>query len=80
MEKQRGARKTTGNAKDGSKNQRARPGQPGEMPESQRLGATEEQVVPLTPPMARSDEQPNDPDRGAEPDKGLDPADEITPG
>lgn len=35
---------------------------------SQRLGATEEQVTPLTPPVAWSDEL------------GLDPWDELTPG
>jgi hypothetical protein len=45
-----------------------------------QLGATEEQVVPLTPPMAKSDEQPGQPDRKHHPDAGIDPADELTPG
>lgn len=45
-----------------------------------QMGATEKQVQPLTPPMARSDEQPGDPERDKQPDKGIDPADELTPG
>lgn len=44
------------------------------------IGATEKQVQPLTPPMARSDKQPDDPERGKQSDKGIDPADELTPG
>ena len=46
----------------------------------EQLGATEKQIQPLTPPMANSDQQPNDPKRGRQPDKGIDPADELTPG
>jgi len=30
--------------------------------------------------MAESDQQPNDPRRGKQPDKEIDPADELTPG
>jgi hypothetical protein len=30
--------------------------------------------------MATSDQQPNDPKRGQQPDKDIDPADELTPG
>src|SRR4051812_27771933 len=43
-------------------------------------GATEQQVQPLTPPMAKSDQQPNDQQRGKQPDKEIDPVDELTPG
>jgi hypothetical protein len=49
-------------------------------PSDDQLGATEKQIQPLTPPMANSDQQPNDPKRGRQPDKGMDPADELTPG
>ncbi len=45
-----------------------------------QLGATDQQVQPLTPPMAKSDQQPNDPKRGKQPDPGIDTADELTPG
>jgi len=45
-----------------------------------QLGATEQQVQPLTPPIAKSDQQPNDPQRGKQPDPDIDPADELTPG
>jgi hypothetical protein len=45
-----------------------------------QLGATDQQVQPLTPPMAKSDQQPHDPQRGKQHDKEIDPADELTPG
>jgi len=79
MRKQPSERKPARQPKSDVRGERQRRGQPAGKA-AEQLGATEEQVKPLTPPMARSDEQPNDPERGAQPDKGLDPADELTPG
>jgi hypothetical protein len=45
-----------------------------------QLGATEQQVQPLTPPSAKSDQQPNQPKRKEQPDLGIDPTDDLTPG
>jgi hypothetical protein len=50
------------------------------LPAAEQQGATEQQVQPLTPPMAKSDQQPHDSRRGKQPDKDIDPADELTPG
>jgi hypothetical protein len=48
---------------------------------SEQRGATEQQVKPLTPPMANSDDQPGDPARKKQgPGDQIDPADELTPG
>lgn len=80
MQKQSGGRKPPRRSKDNLKPARARPGQQDETRAEKQLGGTEQQVAPLTPPMARSDEQPGDPERGAEPGAGIDPADELTPG
>ena len=50
-------------------------------PEREQRGATEQQVKPLTPPMANSDDQPGDPARKKQgPGDQIDPADELTPG
>ena len=65
---------------DPFKQERERRGEQAPPKSADQLGATEKQVQPLTPPMANSDQQPNDPKRGRQPDKGIDPADELTPG
>jgi hypothetical protein len=48
-----------------------------------QLGATEEQITPLTPPTrddASNDEQPKSPNPKQRAADEIDPADEITPG
>ena len=67
-------------AKDSFKQEREQRGEQHPAPAADQLGATEQQVKPLTPPIAKSDQQPNDPQRGKQPDPGIDPADELTPG
>jgi hypothetical protein len=66
-------------AKDTFKQEREQRGERTPADADQR-GATDQQVQPLTPPMAKSDQQPNDLRRGKQPDKEIDPADELTPG
>ena len=78
MEKQQ--KNTTKSAKDTFKHEREQRGEQNPSPAADQLGATERQVQPLTPPMSKSDQQPNDPQRGKQPDPGIDPADELTPG
>jgi hypothetical protein len=80
LEKQHSDRKAAQKQKDELAPERERRGETTDTPATDLLGATEQQVAPLTPPMARSDEQPNDKDRGKEPHKDIDPADELTPG
>jgi hypothetical protein len=80
VQKQQRDTKKAGGPQQATNAERERRGQQAETPAEKQLGATEREVTPLTPPMARSDEQPNDPDRGDEPSKGIDPADELTPG
>jgi hypothetical protein len=65
---------------DDFKAEREQRGEQNTPPASDQLGATDKQVQPLTPPMAKSDQQPNDPKRGKQPDPDIDPADELTPG
>ena len=65
--------------KDTFKNEREQRGEQ-TPPAADQLGATDQQVQPLTPPMAESDQQPHDPQRGKQSDKQIDPADELTPG
>ena len=67
-------------AKDTFKQGREQRGEQKPSPAADQLGATEQQVQPFTPPIAKSDQQPNDPQRGKQPDLGIDPADELTPG
>jgi len=67
-------------AKDSFKPEREQRGEQDPSPAADQLGATERQVQPLTPPPAKSDQQPNDPQRVKQPDPGIDPADELTPG
>ena len=67
-------------ANDDFKTEREQRGEQNPPPAGDQLGATDKQVQPLTPPMAKSDEQPDDPQRGKQPDPGIDPADELTPG
>ena len=67
-------------AKDTFKAEREQRGEQNPLPAGDQLGATDQQVQPLTPPSAKSDQQPNDPQRGKQPDPGIDPADELTPG
>jgi hypothetical protein len=67
-------------AKDTFKSEREQRGEHNPPPAGDQLGATEQQIQPLTPPNAKSDQQPNDPKRGEQPDPGIDPADELTPG
>jgi hypothetical protein len=67
-------------AKEAFKHEREQRGEQNPSPADEQLGATERQVQPLTPPSARSDQQPGDPKRGKQPDPGIDPADELTPG
>ena len=78
MEKQQ--KNSTKPAKDTFKPEREQRGEQKLPPAADQLGATEQQVQPLTPPTAKSDQQPNDPQRGKQPDPGIDPADELTPG
>jgi hypothetical protein len=78
MEKQH--KTSTKPTKDAVKNEREQRGAHKPPSAADQRGATEKQVQPLTPPMANSDQQPNDPNRGRQPDKGIDPADELTPG
>jgi hypothetical protein len=66
--------------KDPFKAEREQRGEQNPAPAADQRGATEQQVQPLTPPMATSDQQPNDPQRGKQSDKDIDPADELTPG
>ena len=66
--------------KDTFKQEREQRGEQNPPPAADQLGATEQQVQPLTPPIAKSDQQPNDPQRGKQPDLDIDPADELTPG
>jgi hypothetical protein len=80
MDKQHKEQKADPNRKTDLQPERERRGDTTDTPAAEQLGATEQQVAPLTPPMARSDEQPRDRDRGEQPDKGIDPADELTPG
>jgi len=67
-------------AKDQFKAEREQRGEQNPPLAGDQLGATDQQVQPLTPPMANSDQQPNDPKRGKQPDPDIDPADELTPG
>jgi hypothetical protein len=67
-------------AKDTFKAEREQRGEQSPPSTTEQRGATEQQVQPLTPPMAKSDQQPNDPQRGKQPNRGIDPADELTPG
>ena len=67
-------------AKDTFKAEREQRGEQHPPSLADERGATEQQVQPLTPPSAKSDQQPNDPQRGKQPDPGIDPADELTPG
>jgi hypothetical protein len=78
LEKQ--PKNSTKPAKDTFKAERAQRGEQNPPPAADQLGATDQQVQPLTPPMAKSDQQPHDPQRGKQPDKEIDPADELTPG
>ena len=78
MDKQQKA--PTKPAKDTLKAERKQRGEATPPATADQRGATEQQVQPLTPPMATSDQQPNDPNRGRQPDKDIDPADELTPG
>jgi hypothetical protein len=80
MDKRHDKQKTTPKGKSDLTPERERRGETTDTPAADQLGATEQQVAPLTPPMARSDEQPHDRDRKEQPDKGIDPADELTPG
>lgn len=67
-------------AKEAFKEERAERGDVTESPAAEQLGGTEKQVTPLTPPMARSDEQPGDRKLADKADEEIDPADELTPG
>ena len=67
-------------AKDTFKSEREQRGEQNLPAAADQRGATDQQIQPLTPPMAKSDQQPNDPQRGKQPDPGIDPADELTPG
>ncbi len=67
-------------AKDTFKQEREQRGEQNPPSAADKRGATERQVQPLTPPMAQSDQQPNDPQRGKQPDQDIDPVDEMTPG
>jgi hypothetical protein len=67
-------------AKDTFKAEREQRGEQAPPTAADQQGATDQQVQPLTPPMAKSDQQPNDPQRGKQHDKEIDPADELTPG
>jgi hypothetical protein len=67
-------------AKDTFKAEREQRGEHSPPTAADQQGATDQQVQPLTPPMAKSDQQPNDLRRGKQPDKEIDPADELTPG
>jgi hypothetical protein len=67
-------------AKEDFKREREQRGEQNSAPAGDQLGATERQMQPLTPPSARSDQQPDDPQRGKQPDPDIDPADELTPG
>ncbi len=78
MEKQ--AKNSTKPVKDTFKAEREQRGEQNPPSAADQRGATEQQVQPLTPPMAKSDQQPNEPQRGKQADKELDPADELTPG
>lgn len=80
MDKNQQAPAKPAKAQDGFKDERAERGEAAPPAAAEQRGATEKQVQPLTPPMAESDQQPNDPKRGRQPDKDLDPADELTPG
>lgn len=80
MSKQRNTKSSAKPTPSDLKPERERRGQKSGPSVADQRGATEQQVQPLTPPMAESDQQPRDPSRGAQPDKGLDPADELTPG
>jgi hypothetical protein len=77
---QQSKKNTRQNPKNDFSAEREQRGQKTRTPAADQLGATEQEVTPLTPPMARSDEQPGDRQRGKESDKGIDPADELTPG
>jgi hypothetical protein len=67
---------------DTLKAEREQRGQQTPPTDAERRGATEQQVQPLTPPMADSDELPGDPKRKKDqgPDDQIDPAEELTPG
>ena len=78
MEKQ--PKTPTKPVKDTFKVEREQRGEQNPPSNADQLGATEQQVQPLTPPSAKSDQQPDDPKRGKQPDPGIDPADELTPG
>jgi hypothetical protein len=80
MDKHQQAPPKAAKAKEAFKDERAERGEATPPAGAEQRGATEKQVQPLTPPMAESDQQPNDPKRGQQPDKGIDPADELTPG
>ncbi|HEU5102791.1 MAG TPA: hypothetical protein VFU22_27405 [Roseiflexaceae bacterium] len=80
MEKKQLSPAKPANQKDSFKDERAERGEATPPAAANQRGATEKQVQPLTPPMAKSDQQPDDPKRGQQPDKDLDPADELTPG
>jgi hypothetical protein len=67
-------------ADDSFKPEREQRGQQSSPPSADQLGATEQQVQPLTPPSAKSDQQPNQPKRKEQPDLGIDPTDDLTPG
>jgi hypothetical protein len=61
--------------------ERAQRGQKTPPGAAEQMGATDQEVLPLTPPMAESDQLPGRPNRkknGA--DDQIDPADELTPG
>jgi hypothetical protein len=78
LEKQQ--KNSTTPVKDAFKEEREQRGEQSPPSAADQQGATEQQVQPLTPPIAKSDQQPNDPKRGKQPDPGIDPADELTPG
>jgi hypothetical protein len=80
MDKHQQAPAKAAKAKETFKDERAERGEATPPADAEQRGATEKQVQPLTPPMAESDQQPNDPKRGRQPDKDIDPADELTPG
>jgi hypothetical protein len=80
MDKQQQTPAKSAKTKDAFKDERAERGEATPPITAEQRGATEKQVQPLTPPMAESDQQPNDPQRGRQPDKDIDPADELTPG
>jgi hypothetical protein len=65
-------------SKSSSETRRAQPGDRSRPTLDEQVGATEQEVIPMTPPMAESDQMPGQPNRKK--DDELSPTDELTPG